>query len=45
MGIMTEEHCNRDVAELLFMDELEALYPDLVGDRDTAETLYELEND
>lgn len=41
--IMDEEGVDRDVAEQLFLDELEEAYPD--SDRDVRETLYELDNE
>ncbi len=42
--IMKELNVDRDVAERLFLDELEEMFPDLPeGDFDTRETLYELD--
>lgn len=41
--IMDEQGVDRDVAEQLFLDELEEAYPD--SDRDAQETLYELDNE
>jgi len=41
--ITDEQGVDRDVAEQLFLDELEETYPD--SDRDTQETLYELDNE
>lgn len=41
--IMDEQGVDRDVAEQLFLDELEEVYPD--SDKDARETLYELDNE
>ena len=41
--IMDEKGVDWDVAEQLFLDELEEAYPD--SDRDVRETLYELDNE
>lgn len=41
--IMDEQGIDRDVAEQLFLDELEETYPDSGGD--VQETLYELDNE
>lgn len=43
--IMDEQKVDHDVAEQLFLDELENLYPDMeVKDLDIMEQLYEIDN-